>query len=137
MIYFEKQTSSRFLFPFKSLLDLDQNTLISKVHIRTFIRITRSAFYNLIPLVCAQLYEHQDHGGYFIDVNNGEKPTFIGPFWNDQVSSIIVMAHCALTLYENSDFGGKVIQYTQSVAVLDPFWNDQISSYECICDSAG
>jgi len=83
------------------------------------------------------LYEHQDHWGNAIDVNNGDNPTFIGTFWNDRVTSIIMMANCTLTLYEHSDFGGKEVQYTKSIALLDPFWNDEISSYACVCDSKG
>ena len=83
------------------------------------------------------MYEHQDHGGNHFDVKNGENPTFIGTFWNDRVTSIIVMTNCTLTLYESSDFGGKAVQYTQSIPLLDPFWNDEISSYDCVCHSKG
>lgn len=89
--------------------------------------------FSYLPLVCAKLYEHRDHTGDFMDVNNGENPSFIQSFWNDEVTSIIVMPGCTLALYENADFGGRKAQHTKSVALLDQFWNDQVSSYDCSC----
>jgi len=85
-------------------------------------------------LVCAQLYEWVNHGGNHVDVNNGGNPTVLGNFWNDRVSSIIVMANCTLTLYEHSDFRGTNVKYIQSIALLDPAWDDETSSYDCVCN---
>ncbi len=57
---------------------------------------------------------------------------FVGPHWNDQISSIQVMSG-VWEFYWDADYQGEVMRRGPgSYAYVGDHWNDQISSFRCV-----
>ena len=54
-----------------------------------------------------------------------------GGSWNDQISSIQVLAG-VWEFYEHADYKGEMVRYEPGAYNLEPRWNDRISSLRCI-----
>lgn len=63
-------------------------------------------------------------------VIRGDVP-FVGPHWNDQISSIRVLSG-TWEFYWDANYGGEVLRYGPgNYRFVGPHWNDQISSMRC------
>lgn len=68
---------------------------------------------------------------------DGDAPRFVGPAWNDQISSLRCDEGCTLEAYEHADFAGQQERFRGDVAFVGPGWNDRISAYRVSCRGRG
>jgi hypothetical protein len=110
-------------------------------HIWLFSALVTLTLSSILPLSaqakeCATLYEHARNAGMSITVQDGDEIDWIGNKWNDILSSFTVQPGCALTIYEDVDYGGEWETFTDSSTYIGDDWNDAVSSYACVCESA-
>lgn len=77
-------------------------------------------------------YEHASFAGRREDAGEGNIP-FVGPQWNDQISSIQCRPGCEVQVFADANYSGATERYTGSVGFVGPFWNDRISSWRVTC----
>jgi hypothetical protein len=77
------------------------------------------------------VFEHANFGGARLPVRPGQF-SFVGPGWNDRISSIQCTPGCRMVAYEHANFGGAR-QGFSTTAFVGQFWNDRISSAEVAC----
>lgn len=77
-------------------------------------------------------YEHADFAGRREEAGEGGV-AFVGPRWNDQISSIQCRPGCAVQVFADADYGGARERYTGNVRFVGPVWNDRISAYRVTC----
>jgi len=94
---------------------------------------------------CARVYFHDHCTGLSRSVGL-ENQRFIGHFWNDQVSSVVVRKGCQFHVYEHHNFKGRDLVFRGTKTRLRDIgrkvlwfkrnhWNDRISSWKCTCES--
>lgn len=84
---------------------------------------------------CAILFEHANYGGAEYVINkNSANVSWVGNWWNDKVSSAVVMPGCHLTLFEHVNYGGGLSTYDGSESWVGDYWNDKASSFVCYCN---
>lgn len=76
-------------------------------------------------------YEHANYQGRRERAD--QDVLFVGPAWNDQISSIQCRPGCALEAYEHANHAGMRQIFPGATAFVGPQWNDQISSYRIRC----
>lgn len=80
------------------------------------------------------MYQNGNFGGKVLPLAKGDSSGFFTKEWNDQVSSIKVPDGCALTVYENNNYGGSSRTYPSGKHKwVGDGWNDKISSAKCSC----
>ena len=99
---------------------------------------------------CAILYQHSYYRGNSLPLSDGafvtfghhseggtavggRAPSFIGTYWNDQVSSFKLRRGCSLYIWQHADAAGARATYTVSIKKFGSRWNDQVSTVRCGC----
>ena len=81
------------------------------------------------PAEGACFYQDVDFRGAYFCVPRGASYTQVPPGFNDQVSSIRVNGAGGVLVFQDFDFGGRVVRITSDVGDLRRgIWNDSISS---------
>jgi hypothetical protein len=94
----------------------------------------------------ARFYEHKDYQGDSFGLCIGDECANLGPEWNDRISSMIVPARAAVTIYEHINFGGEnakfqslnndlrinLTDYHFKYKFPPKSWNDQVSSIKVV-----
>ena len=62
-----------------------------------------------------------------------DEVAFVGPAWNDQISSIQCRPGCAVEAFADANYAGLRQRFEGEVGFVGPFWNDKISSYRVTC----
>lgn len=78
-------------------------------------------------------FEDANFQGRRADVTEGTYVEWIGPQWNDRISSIACASGCRLIGYENINYGGSRRNFTGAVAEVGTAWNEKISSLRAVC----
>lgn len=89
------------------------------------------------PPICAVAYWEEGYRGEHLSVLRDQSIVYVGPHWNDQMSSVTVFRGCICTIYRDSGFLGGSRTFdatTQEVDVpsLGEEWNKQVSSVRCL-----
>jgi hypothetical protein len=77
------------------------------------------------------VYEHANYQGR--RERAAGDSAFVGPAWNDQISSIQCSPGCALEGFEHADYAGLRQVFPGATAFVGPVWNDRISAYRVRC----
>lgn len=80
--------------------------------------------------VCT-VYEHANYQGR--RERAASDSAFVGPAWNDQISSIQCSPGCALEGFEHANYAGVRQVFSGGTAFVGPAWNDRISAYRIRC----
>lgn len=93
--------------------------------------------YQSAPSRGCAVYEHAQFAGQRRDVFADDRVAWVGPQWNDRISSVACDRGCTLTGYEHIDFGGAAQRFDRTAANVGAFWNDRISSMRVECAGPG
>lgn len=77
-------------------------------------------------------YEHANFAGRREEAGEDEV-AFVGPEWNDQISSIQCRPGCAVEGFADANYAGPRQRFEGNVGFVGPFWNDKISSFRVTC----
>lgn len=78
-------------------------------------------------------FEDANFQGRRADITEGTYVEWIGPAWNDRISSIACASGCRLIGYENINYGGSRRNFTGAVADVGTAWNEKISALRTVC----
>ncbi len=85
--------------------------------------------------VCAQLFFDINYGGdSLIAWGKDTSNQWIGHYFNDETSSVLVSPGCAITLYQDRDFGGIIQTLYGNTPWIGSEFNDRTSSFKCHCN---
>ncbi|BBH53067.1 peptidase inhibitor family I36 protein [Fluviispira sanaruensis] len=85
--------------------------------------------------VCAQLFMDINYGGdSLIAWGKDTSNQWIGRYFNDETSSVLVSPGCSITLYQDWNFGGKSLTLYGNTSWIGSEFNDETSSYKCSCN---
>lgn len=79
-------------------------------------------------------YEHVDFAGETLPLGRRTDTAFVGPRWNDRISSVECRPGCELIAYEHANFAGAQQRYSGRAGAFGPFWNDRISAVRVSCE---
>jgi Peptidase inhibitor family I36 len=86
-------------------------------------------------------YKDADFRGAHFCMEAGDRMARVPQGFNDQISSLRIFGHTDITVFENTDFGGRILRLHGDVADLKSYevspghtWNDRISSIEVSAD---
>lgn len=89
----------------------------------------------------ACFYKDADYRGDRFCMEAGESKARMPQGFNDTISAIRIFGHTSITVFENSDFGGRILRLRDNVANLKSYevspghtWNDRISSIQVEAD---
>jgi len=89
----------------------------------------------------ACFYKDADFRGERFCMEAGDRMARMPQGFNDQISSVRVFGRTDITVFENTDFGGRILRLHDDVANLKSYevspghtWNDRISSIEVSAD---
>jgi len=77
-------------------------------------------------------YEHAQFAGRSEEAGEGPLD-FVGPAWNDQISSLECRPGCAVTVFADANHTGPSQRFEGRVGFVGPFWNDRISAWRIAC----
>lgn len=85
----------------------------------------------------ACFYKDADYRGDHFCMEAGDRMARMPQGFNDQISSLRIFGHTDITVFENTDFGGRILRLHDNVANLKSYevspghtWNDRISSID-------
>jgi len=85
----------------------------------------------------ACFYKESDFRGERFCVEAGDRMQHVPEGFNDRISSVRIFGRTEITVYENSDFGGRSLRLRDDVANFQSYqvspghsWNDRVSSIE-------
>lgn len=81
-------------------------------------------------------FETAGFAGRRVDVREGASVEWIGPEWNDRISSVACAGGCRLIGYEHVNYGGARRNFSGAVAEAGAGWDDKISALRVVCTAA-
>ena len=82
-------------------------------------------------------FEHADFGGRRGEARAGGHLNWVGPAWNDRISSVACHEGCRLIGSEDINYTGARRTFHGNVATLGAGWNDRISALRVVCSPGG
>lgn len=83
------------------------------------------------------VYGDADYAGPRDFARDGTDNGFVGPAWNDTISSIQCAPRCVLEGYEHANYQGLRQDFRGETRFVGPFWNDKISAFRVRCEGGG
>lgn len=76
----------------------------------------------------ACFYSGSNYSGNQYCLNAGTDVSFVGPQWNDRISSVRIIGNASVTMCQHTNYGGYCRTTGNDEPALGPWLNDEVSS---------